>query len=210
MHNANLYLNSTDVIQWFNAVRNAPEDLKHRVLDAFWAGQIDSKCWLANTLNDHIEKESNIYIFGGWFGVLSSILFQAAKFPINTITSIDLDPICEQVANDVCSRYRAEDKFFAITANMKDYNYNWDNYPNIVINTSTEHINQETYNLWYQKVPVNSVVVLQGNNFFDCPEHVRCSKNLIDFKRQNSVTKTMYEGELPHDLYTRYMCIFKK
>ena len=81
---------------------------------------------------------------------------------------------------------------------------------NIVINTSTEHVDQETYDLWFDRIPYGSLIVIQGNNFFECDQHTRCSSSLLDFKRMNYVNKSIFEGTLPHDLYDRYMCVFKK
>jgi hypothetical protein len=210
MYQTNLLINSNQLIHWFNALRNLPDNDRARALDAFWAGQLDSKCWLVNTLNDYVSNPSNIYVFGGWIGVLSSMLFQCSKFEVKNIRSIDLDPWCESIADTVCQPYMIAGSFKAITSDMKEFNYDWDIYPNVVINTSTEHIDQETYDIWYDKIPSGSLVVLQGNNFFDCPEHVRCSKSLIEFKRMNYATSVLWSGELIHDLYTRYMAILKK
>ena len=211
MDNNNLQINSKQLIHWFNALRNLPEDERTRALEAFWAGQLDSKCWLVNTLNDYVTKTSNIYIFGGWIGVLSSMLFQCTKFEVSNIRSIDMDPWCESIADTVCYPYTIDNgRFKAITADMCQFNYDWDIYPDIVINTSTEHVDQATYDIWYDRIPAGSLVLIQGNNFFDWSEHVRCSNSLVDFKRMNHVTKPLYNGELKHDIYTRYMCIFNK
>lgn len=205
--NDSLLVDTKHITNWFNALRNLPENERTRALEAFWAGQIDSKCWLVNTLNDLVSEESNIYIFGGWIGVLASLLFQSAKFKVNHITNIDIDPWCEKSSREICSHVN---NFYHVTSDMKEYFYDFDYYPNIVINTSTEHIDQGTYDVWFDRVPNDSLIVIQGNNFFDCNEHVRCSSSLRDFKRMNYVNKSIFEGTLPHDLYNRYMCVFKK
>lgn len=207
---SNLLLNSNQLIHWFNALRNLPEGERTRALEAFWAGQLDSKCWLVNTLNDYVNGPSNIYIFGGWIGVLSSMLFQCAKFDVGNIRSIDLDPWCESIADTVCQPYTSSGRFKAITANMCQFGYDWDIYPDIVINTSTEHIDQATYDIWWDQIPTNTMVVLQGNNFFDCGEHVRCSSSLLEFQRMNYAINPLWSGVLKHDLYDRYMVIVKK
>lgn len=202
-----LLLNSKQITHWFNAIRNLPDVERTRALEAFWAGQIDSKCWLVNTLNECVREESNVYIFGGWLGVLANMLFQAAKFKVNHITNIDIDPWCEKISTEVCGY---SNNFTSLTCDMKKFNYDYDYYPNIVINTSTEHVDQETYDLWFDRIPYDSLIVIQGNNFFECDQHIRCSSSLLDFKRMNYVNKSIFEGTLPHDLYDRYMCVFKK
>ena len=205
--NDSLSINTKYIVNWFNAIRNLPDTERTRALEAFWSGQIDSKCWLVNTLNDYVCEESNIYIFGGWIGVLASLLFKSAKYKVNHITNIDIDPWCEKSSREICNHVN---NFDHVISDMKDYFYDFDYYPNIVINTSTEHVDQETYDLWFDRIPYDSLIVVQGNNFFDCTEHVRCSSSLLDFKRMNYTHNTLYEGVLPHDLYDRYMCIFKK
>jgi hypothetical protein len=80
----------------------------------------------------------------------------------------------------------------------------------VVINTSTEHITQEQYNKWYSQIPKDTVVVAQGNDFFECSEHLRCSSDLLDFKLMNMVTDPLFSGTLPTDMYNRFMCIWKK
>lgn len=207
MMNDSSKINTKYIINWFNAVRNLPDQERTRALEAFWAGQLDSKCWLTNTLNELVSEDSNIYIFGGWIGVLASIIHSSSKFKVSHITNIDIDPWCKEVCYILCNNIS---NINHVTEDMKNYTYDYEHYPNIVINTSTEHVNQETYDLWFDRIPYDSLIVIQGNNFFDCDQHVRCSSSLIDFKRMNHVIKPVFEGILPHDLYDRYMCIFKK
>ena len=204
-------ISTKTIVHWFNAIRNLPDAQRTRALDAFWSGQIDSKAWLVRELNKVVNSKSNICIFGGWIGVLGSMLFESSTFEINSIRSIDLDPWCESIADTVCQPQHEDNwRFKAITSDMKDYHYDWDISPDIIINTSSEHVDQSTYDNWYDRVPSGALLVVQGNNFFDCDEHVRCSSSLLEFKRMNHVNESFFAGELPHDLYTRYMCVWRK
>ena len=83
---------------WMDAIRNSDDKL--RVLEAFWGGQLKSKEWLINNLKPHITNSADITIYGGWIGVLASLLFQS-DIPISKIRSIDIDPECEPIANTV-------------------------------------------------------------------------------------------------------------
>lgn len=209
--NTVLNISTAEIIHWFNAVRGLKDSQRDRMLDAFWAGQIDSKGWLVNTLNEYVNNKSNIYIFGGWVGVLANLLFQGAKFEIGKIRSIDIDPWCEGVADTVNKIHEMDGwRFKALTSDMAEYKYSSDIFPNIVINTSSEHVSQETYDTWYGHIPNGSLVVVQGNNFFNCPEHVRCSVDIDQFMVQNQVVDPVYTGSLDTQLYTRYMCIWYK
>jgi hypothetical protein len=202
-----MHIDPTQLIYWFNAIRDLPDDQRTRMLDAFWSGQINSKVWLVDELNKIRKEPAHIYVFGGWVGTLSSMLLQASTFEINKINSIDIDPWCEPIANRLCEPY-LNNKFKAVTMDMSIYNY--DINPDIVINTSTEHVSQDVYDWWYDNVPSNTLMVIQGNDFFNCPEHVRCSRDLTEFKEQNYVSNVLFEGSLVTDMYTRFMCIWTK
>lgn len=202
-------LNPSELIYWFNALRDLPENERTRALDAFWAGQIDSKVWLTEELNKIQSEPSDVYIFGGWIGVLASIMFQASTFTINKLRSIDIDPWCESIADSMCKPHEMNEwRFKARTADMCQYQY--ESAPTIVINTSTEHVTQEVYDTWYNMIPVGTLVIAQGNNFFDCSEHIRCSKNLEEFKTMNNVSDPLFAGVLETYMYDRYMAIWKK
>lgn len=207
----NLQINTTEVVHWFNAIRNLPPEQHARALDAFWAGQIESKAWLVQTLNTYVTKKSNIYIFGGWIGVLANLLLQSSTFEIGKIRSIDVDPWCEPIADNINKLHEMDGwRFKAVTCDMANFFYQDDLFPDVVINTSSEHVTKDTYLNWYDRIPLGSLVVVQGNNFYDCGDHIRCSANLEEFKADNCVRKPVFEGEYETDLYTRYMCIWYK
>lgn len=199
----------SEITHWFNAIRNLPDNERTRALDAFWDGQIDSKIWLVDELNKIHNEPSDIYIFGGWIGVLASVMLQSSTFTINKIRSIDLDPWCEDIADTVCKPHESDAwKFKAVTADMRTYQY--ESSPTVVINTSTEHVTKEVYDQWYSSIPMGTLVVAQGNNFFDCSEHVRCSTNLDEFMQDNNVKYPIYSGVLKTSMYDRYMSIWNK
>lgn len=200
--------NPQDVISWFNAIRNLPDDRRSRGLEAFWSGQINSKIWLCETINQYYTSPSTIHIFGGWVGVLASILFQSNGNKIKKIYNIDIDPWCKNVSETINEKNKKIGKFISVTSDMASYEYS--SKPEIVINTSTEHVTQSTYDQWYKNVPKGTLVILQGNDFFDCDGHVRCTKNLNEFKEINYVQDELFAGERFFDIYHRYMCVFVK
>ena len=53
--------------------------------------------------------------------------------------------------------------------------------PNYVINTSTEHVTQETYDIWWNNIPSGTKYLIQSNNFFALEEHIRCSDTMDEF-----------------------------
>jgi hypothetical protein len=193
-----------DVLFWMDAIRNS--DDQYRTLESFWKGQINSKVWLAKELYSIIPKTklNDIVIYGGWNGVLASILFNS-RLPLNSITSVDIDPVCKDIACTVNRRYEIERKFNAVTADMCKYTQPAD----IVINTSCEHITQEQYEQWLSNQPDDALFVVQSNNYFELDEHIRCATDIDDFMRMSKI-KPYWRGEFETPKYTRYMIIGKK
>jgi len=192
-----------DVLFWMDAIRNS--DDRYRTLESFWKGQVNSKVWLAENLIGFVPvRPLNIVIYGGWNGVLASILFNS-NIAVKRITSVDIDPVCEDIANTVNKRQEMQGKFSAVTADMCEYTTNAD----VVINTSCEHITQEQYEQWLNNQPNDAVFVLQSNNYFTHDEHVRCAIDLTDFTRMSKLTP-YYRGTLDTPKYERYMIIGKK
>jgi len=198
-----------DVLFWMDAIRNS--DDKYRTLESFWKGQVNSKVWLAENLigfSIHYGfvpvRPLNIVIYGGWNGVLASILFNS-NIAVNSITSVDIDPVCEDIANTVNKRQEMQGKFSAVTADMCEYTTNAD----VVINTSCEHITQEQYEQWLSNQPDDALFVIQSNNYFELEEHIRCATDLDNFMRMSKI-KPYWRGEFETPKYTRYMIIGKK
>jgi hypothetical protein len=100
-----------------------------------------------------------------------------------------------------------EGRFQSITCNMIDYDYNF--YPDIIINTSCEHIDQHTYDIWLSKIPFGSLVVLQSNNYFDLDEHIRCAEDIDHFISQSNLT-VFSSAILELSKYKRFMIIGNK
>ncbi len=192
-----------DVLFWMDAIRNSED--RYRTLESFWKGQVNSKVWLAENLLEFVPvRPLNIVIYGGWNGVLASILFNS-NIAVQRITSVDIDPVCEDIANTVNRRYLDENKFSAVTADMCEYTSDAD----VVINTSCEHITQDQYNKWLSNQPNDATIVLQSNNYFELEEHVRCATDLNNFMRMSNIKPYLCKT-LETLKYDRYMLIGKK
>jgi hypothetical protein len=186
---------------WMQAVRQSPDPM--RTMDAFWAGQMQSKDWLCAELRNHVNKFVSVDIHGGWVGTLASMLFQS-DIVCTTIRSIDIDPTCEPIATMMNKKEEMAGKFRAVTADMCTIRSDAD----VIINTSCEHITQDEYDLWLSGHPQNSLIVLQSNNY-QIPEHVRIANSLDDFVEQSNLD-VLYKGEKQLQLYNRYMIIGRK
>ena len=194
-----------DVAFWMDAIRN--NENHYGVLESFWKGQLKSKVWLVEHLYNSHWRQENIVIFGGWNGVLSSLLFNS-KIKVNDIRSIDIDPTCEEVANMICKRQEIDGKFNAVTCDMCTYEYEYT--PDLVINTSTEHITQEQYNTWLERVPQGTAIAIQNNNYVDIPDHIRCYNTIEEFESTSGLSKVYTRDTLELPLYNRFLLIGRK
>jgi len=193
------------VLFWMDAIRNS--DDQYRTLESFWKGQIKSKIWLIEHLTAHVSSiNNNIVIHGGWNGVLSSLLFQSS-IQIGKIVSVDIDLVCEEISSTMNKIENISGKFKSVTCSMEEYQYEF--FPDIVINTSCEHITQEIYNKWLQNIPKGSIIVLQSNDYFELDEHIRCAVDLDDFQDQSNI-KIFSKAVLELPKYKRFLLIGKK
>lgn len=184
---------------WMQAIRQSPDPI--RTMDAFWSGQLKSKEWLIDNLDDYVVQASSVEICAGWVGVLASMLFQS-NIPITHITSYDIDPTCKPIAEEM---NKLEEMAGRFRASIVDISQPMHMSADIIINTSCEHLTQKQYDSWLTYTPKDSLLVLQSNNY-DIPEHVRTASNLDDFIKQSHTT-VKWAGELRLPLYTRYMII---
>lgn len=188
--------------------------------EALSVGQIESKKWLIDKLEELQLSLGTIYVLGGWWGILPSMIFESG-LQFEKIRSFDIDPSCALIADTMNRRYVIDSwKFKASTANMLDLNYVNCTYttkradgselelnerPDTIINTSCEHIKE--FSSWWNKIPYGKLVVLQSNNLFGVKEHLNCSKDLSQFEAATPFSKLYFSGE--HELtdYTRFMRI---
>lgn len=193
-------ISSDRIIQWMNAIRETSGQDQYRLLENFWASQIRSKAWLINTIKSlKLLDEGDVYIFGGWYGILASLIRDT--FLYNNIYSVDIDPECEVIGTDL------DNRISFITCDMAEFVFTQKTSPALIINTSTEHITQEIFDRWKSNMPSNVPIILQGNDFFQYHEHVRCAKNLNTFVKINNLNTFIFSGELDCKQFTRFMTV---
>lgn len=199
------------IIQWMNVIRSYQNEpvKQFRVLENFWESQIKSKVWLLeNIINFAPNKDIKcVYIFGGWYGILAQLL--SDFYPDAKIFSIDQDPECEIIGKNLLV---GDNNITFVTKKMEFYDGIENINPShiLVINTSIEHIDEHIFNMWFKIIPAKTTLVLQSNNFFDCEEHIRCSKSLEEFEKIGELSEILMTGSLDCKQFTRYMLIGRK
>ena len=140
--------------------------------------QWSSKSWLVEELNLYLFKYGKreggftIAVLGGWYGLLSHILVDELGVDIEKIISFDIDPIASEIGYMICPdivEFKTND-----VAKI-------DLFYDVIINTSTEHMEQETVNHTIDTAKSGTIFVFQSNNFFGLQEHINCSESEEEF-----------------------------
>lgn len=185
--------------------------------DALSLGQLKSKLWLVEHLPNNLGL---VFICAGWYGTLAALMFEKSRSKFDKIRSFDIDESCAPVADTMNRPWTMDNwKFKASTLDILEMNYpttyvtyrangtslELTEMPNTIINTSCEHI--KNFDHWYEKIPQGMLVVLQSNNYTEIAEHVNTSNTLEEFSKTVPMSKTLFEGELKLQKYTRFMKI---
>lgn len=184
-------------------------------IDSFSSGQIDSKIWVCEELEKlNISVSQTIWVYGGWYGILSFLLLSRNNLKIDKIRSFDIDASCENIADTINGTWVWKDwKFKAFTEdcdviNIKDGKFG--NEPDIIINTSSEHF--KTID-WFDNIPVGKLIVIQSNNMIH-DDHYSCVSSLDEMKNIYQFNSLLFSGELyfryPTWEFSRFMLIGKK
>lgn len=172
--------------------------------DAFSSGQITSKLWLCEQL-ENLDWKSNVtYIYGGWQGILSFLLLSRNKFEVNLIRSFDIDPACEPIADMINENWVINNwRFKAFTKDCNTIIPQAD----LIINTATEHFVSDQ---WFKNIPKGTRVILQSNNM-PHPDHYSKVASLQELQEKYPLTETVFAETInfryPTWFFDRYMII---
>jgi hypothetical protein len=178
--------------------------------DAYSSGQISSKLWLCQELeNLNLQTPQIIWVYGGWYGIASFLLLSRQKFPIKHIRSFDIDPDCEPIADALLENWIWQQwQFKAITADCNKVDFENEK-PDLIINCSTEHF---TSTEWFDVIPSGTLVALQSNNMVH-EDHHFCFDTCDQFTDAFKLDHVFYKGQLNFDYptwkFSRFMIIGK-
>lgn len=183
------------IIKWMNVVRHERGN-RDRLLECFWDSQLLSKDWLCRSVPR--LSDGKVVVHGAWYGTLAGMLLDTNS--ISKIVCVDIDPECARYVD----MFNMDSRVSAVTVNMSDYEYTF--IPDIVVNTSCEHIDDDTYVKWLENIPESSLIVLQSNNMYKVPDHINCSIDIDDFIEKSLLENITFSGqlELPNG-NTRFM-----
>lgn len=183
------------VLRWMDYIRSNPEQA-YRFSENFWPSQIASK----RRLLDRLPKASNYTVFGGWYGILAQMIQH--KYPFASVTNVDVDPTCKGVFDHI----NQNTKINHVTSCMSSYDMSSLSNDSVLVNTSTEHVPQDIYDLWWNSIPEGKIYIIQGNNLI-IDEHVRPTDDLEEFLTKNHAHNAFHVEEIDCGTFTRFMAI---
>tara|TARA_Y100000356_G_scaffold127429_1_gene126298 strand:- start:1114 stop:1743 length:630 start_codon:yes stop_codon:yes gene_type:complete len=193
-----------------SSMREVREDTD--LLDSFSPNQFKSKLKLVEHIDklNILTKDSEIVIFGSWYG---SILIPAFYNKVKKITCIDKDPkVISRAKYNLFKDFNVD----FITGDVFEFRDSYKN-ADLFINTSCEHMKSmkqwgpaPTYkNPWWDRVSP-AYFAFQSNNMYDIEGHINCVSSIEEFKYQMpDKAEILVEDRIVDDRGTRFMLIGK-
>ena len=204
--------------------------------DAFSRGQVKSKIWLVSELAKIKQDFGMVHVHAGWFGQ-HSLYLDAAGINFEKMRIFDVDADACKVSDSIFNsehiegykvkatelklpkRTSSEDEQnmpwvtrtgieYTVKNYNKDTSYIEKTMPDLVINSSAEHMSS----LWYNKMSnrpmeTDPLFVIQTNNLFDVDEHVLCVHSIDHMMKKFPMSRVEYAGEIELFGYKRFMLI---
>jgi len=197
------------------------------IYDAFSRSQVKSKTWLIDELAKIDTNYDNVLIMAGWFGQLKTVYEKRLTYAKMRIAELDRNA-CE-TSDYIFNLSNLENyKVKSVNVNINELTlhkngYEWtvenlkDNtgysekfLPDLIINTSAEHMNEDWFHqIRFKQMESDPIVAVQSNNLFDIPEHINCVHSVDHMKKKFPMREILYEGELQLKGYKRVMLIGK-
>ncbi len=197
---------------------------------AFMSGQMESKLWLCDALyaaltirqsphrgplsDEFGPGGATVWILAGWYGLTNVLLRAQNRVPIGRVISYDIDEHATAGALVLNESFHIRGRFDAITKDINEIEYGTDFAaatiydPDIVINTSVEHIEGRE---WFDRIPEGTLVVLQSNDMEHLDEHTNTVKSVDDLMDQYDLKEHLYSGTKHFDYgewsFNRFMFI---
>ena len=193
-----------------SSMREVREDKD--LLDSFSPNQFKSKLKLVEHIDklNILTKDSEIVIFGSWYG---SILIPAFYNKVKKITCIDQDAkVISRAKYNLFKDFNVD----FITGDVFEFRDSYKN-ADLFINTSCEHMKSmkewgpaPTYkNPWWDRVSP-AYFAFQSNNMYDIEGHINCVSSIEEFKYQMpDKAEILVEDKIIDDRGTRFMLIGK-
>jgi hypothetical protein len=212
----------------FNSINKCYHDYNIDLSDVFSRGQVQSKIWLIKQLRKISSDYDNILVIGSWYGqiikyfddIIDDVTYKKVRL-------MDIDETACQISDFVFNQDKLTDfrvksvcsDINSVIVHKNGYELDIKNYkssttfkekflPDLIINTSSEHMTTEWFNtIRYKNLESSPIVAIQNNNLFDIPEHINCVHSIDHMKKVFPMKEIIFEGELQLQGYKRVMLI---
>ena len=195
------------------------------IYDLMSRSQIKSKIWLIEQLALIDSNYANVAAMAGWFGQIKTIYDQRLTY--SKMRIVELDRSACETSDYVFNSANLENyKVKSVHANVNELilhknGYEWqvENFkestsytekflPDLIINTSAEHMTEEWFHqLRFKQLDSDPVVAIQSNNLFDIAEHINCVHSVDHMQKKFPMREVLFAGELQLKGYKRVMLI---
>lgn len=186
--------------------------------DAWSDGQMQSKLWLAKSLEDLLIQKQRpqiptLWILGGWYGLFGQILLIRDRLDIGRVMSIDIDPQATQRAPVLNNKWVCEGRFESLEMDCDhlDFYELGVSESDVIINTSCEHFASRR---WWENIPTDVLIALQSTNMQHAT-HVNTVTSVEKFRAsvpemKNVLFQDTLKISYPDWCFERYMLIGSK
>jgi len=181
---------------WKNALSSPEPYIFKRVMDSMNRSQLESKLWIVSELSELSLFPKSVVLLGGWYAnFMAPLLFQHG---VSYITNFDLDPDVKKLSYKFNKSCKDDDTYKCYLTNVMFepvFNIKYKSKPDMIINTSCEHMFPMTRFKKLNRGFFNDVVyVLQSTNEDKYEDHINCVSGPEELAEQAEFVDVMYSG----------------
>lgn len=187
-----------------NVVKEIKEnpEYSHDLIDSFSDNQFLAKDKIVSAVLEHIDKHSEVIIFGSWYG---SILIPKLSKHVKKISCIDLDSRVLKISKNRLFSHLKNIEYIPgdiFELDLKRYHT-----ASLVINPSCEHMRpMKEWQYWKKDM----IFALTSNNMHDIEGHINCVNSIQEFKDQlPNNSKILVQDEIKDSRGIRYLMVGK-
>ena len=170
---------------WKSVWASIGADMNHcerRVRDASTSSQLQCKLWIINELSELMLFPKSVVLLGGWYA--NFIVPLLLEHGVSYIHNFEIDPDVKKLS------YKLTNVMFDPVFNIK-----FKDKPDMIINTSCEHMFPMTKFKQLNRGFFNDVVyVLQSTNEDKYEDHINCVSGPEELAEQAEFVDIMYSG----------------
>ncbi len=175
------------------------------IINSINENQFKSKEWLVKEVLPYLSGVKHICVMGSWYGLVSLLVRRYVSDNV-VIHNIDTDPLSKKFALSLTDGIRHKNTHFVVedAADFAISNIEWFD---LIINTSTEHMEQEDITMMTMLKKKKAIVCFQGNNYNEIQSHINTHDTLEEFVKSLDLNKVFFKESLATERYDRYMVI---